>query len=93
MAVVGIREIAFHHSHVSLLKHTSRITSRQSKAKDDGGFWPPVMVSILIIFSPLQPDTAQAHSIPLRAERKGKRGGMTAERVIGYLVADSTIIN
>lgn len=93
MSAAGIREIAFHYSHTSLLKHTARSTTRQSKAKDDGGSWPPVRVSILIIFSPLQPDTAQAHSIPLRAERKGKRGGMTAERVIGYLVTGSTIRN
>lgn len=91
--VVGIGEIAFHHSHTSLLKHTARSKSRQSKAKDDGGFWPPVSVSILIIFSPLQSDTAQAHSIPLRAKGLGKSGGMTAERVIGYLVNDSTMRN
>lgn len=86
MSVAGIREIAFHHSHASLHKYTASITSRQSTGNDDGGFWPPVSVSILIIFSPLQPDTAQAHSIPLRAERLGKCGGMgmTAER--GYRV-------
>jgi type II secretory pathway component PulL len=84
MTVVGIGEIAFHHSHTSLLKHTARSTSRQSKAKDDGGFWSPVRVSILIIFSPLQSNIVQAHSIPLRAKGPGKRGGMTAERVIGY---------
>jgi hypothetical protein len=84
MAVVDIGEIAFHHSHASLLKHTARSTSRQSKAKDDGGFWPPVSMSILIIISPLQPDTAQAHSIPSRAEKQEFSGGMTAERVIGY---------
>ncbi len=50
MSVAGIREIAFHHSHASLLKYTARITSRQSAGKDDGGFWPPVSVSVLIFF-------------------------------------------
>ncbi|CAB5540390.1 Uncharacterised protein [Citrobacter youngae] len=50
MSVAGIREIAFHHSHASLLKHTARSTKRQSKGKKDGGFWPPVSVSILIFF-------------------------------------------
>lgn len=64
VTIVGIREIAFHHSHASLLKHTARSTSRQSKATDDCGFWPSVSMSILIFFYPLQPDTAQAHSIP-----------------------------